>query len=170
MHFLKEYSDVIEDLAIGAWVRFTEQYTNAPRLYEKIKGARPERKHLAHYRRFLLEFHGNQCFYCEWNFNGTAHVDHVIPWCYVLADRVWNLVLACKTCNADKSNRTPTDHYINLLLDRNRKLPPDHKDLREFSSKDLEEHIRTWVSNCRSDEFGVWNVPVADNALIVLSD
>ena len=83
---------------------------------------------------------------------------------------VWNLVLACKTCNADKSNRTPTDHYINLLLDRNRKLPPDHKDLREFSSKDLEDHIRTWVSNCRSDEFGVWNVPVADNALIVLSD
>jgi hypothetical protein len=35
MHFLREYSGVIEKLAIGSWVRFTEQYTNAPRLYER---------------------------------------------------------------------------------------------------------------------------------------
>src|SRR5215831_10557003 len=30
--FLRDYGSVIESLAIGSWVRFTGQYTNAPRL------------------------------------------------------------------------------------------------------------------------------------------
>jgi hypothetical protein len=36
--FLRDYSRTLQLLAIGGWVRFTEQFTAAPRLYEKIVG------------------------------------------------------------------------------------------------------------------------------------
>jgi len=42
--FLRDYSRTLQLLAIGGWVRFTEQFTTAPRLYEKIAGLPPERK------------------------------------------------------------------------------------------------------------------------------
>src|SRR5262249_44442913 len=36
---LSKFGEIIDLLAIGAWVRFTEQYTSAPRLFEKIEGS-----------------------------------------------------------------------------------------------------------------------------------
>jgi 5-methylcytosine-specific restriction endonuclease McrA len=166
--FLRDYSSVIENLAIGSWVRFTEQYTSAPRLYEKIRGARPERRH-ARYRNFLLKLQGEHCFYCLRTPGDVPAVDHVIPWSYVLEDRVWNLVLACKNCNSEKSNQIPGDLYVDKLINRNKtlldqvtgeKIPGwSHivlRDFREFLLKDLEEHIRTLIANCRGDGFGMW--------------
>jgi 5-methylcytosine-specific restriction endonuclease McrA len=94
----------IESLAIGSWVRFTKQYTNAPRLDEKIRGAKPERQH-ARYCGFLLKLQGDHC--CQAEAGEMAAVDHMIPWCDALEDRVWNLVLARKNCNSAKSNQTP---------------------------------------------------------------
>jgi hypothetical protein len=43
--FLHQHSRVLELLSLGSWVQFTEQFTTAPRLYEKIAGLPPERKH-----------------------------------------------------------------------------------------------------------------------------
>jgi len=166
--FLRDYGSVIESLAIGSWVRFTEQYTNAPRLYEKIRGAKPERRHVR-YRGFLLKLQDDHCFYCQAKAGEMGAVDHVIPWCYVLEDRVWNLVLACKKCNSTKSNQTPADRYIDELINRNKTLLAEIidgkiaeagqvavRDLREFVTKDIDEHIRTLVANCRADGFGMW--------------
>jgi 5-methylcytosine-specific restriction endonuclease McrA len=165
--FLRDYGSVIESLAIGSWVRFTEQYTNAPRLYEKIRGAKPERRHVR-YRGFLLKLQGAHCFYCQAEAGEMVAVDHVIPWCYVLEDRVWNLVLACKNCNSAKSNQTPADRYIDELINRNKTLLAEIiggqiaasqaavRDLREFITKDIDEHIRTLTANCRADGFGTW--------------
>jgi 5-methylcytosine-specific restriction endonuclease McrA len=166
--FLHDYGSVIESLAIGSWVRFTEQYTNAPRLYEKIRGAKPERRHVR-YRGFLLKLQGAHCFYCQAEAGEMVAVDHVIPWCYVLEDRVWNLVLACKNCNSTKSNQTPADRYIDELINRNKTLLAEIiggkiaaagqvavRDLREFITKDIDEHIRTLTANCRADGFGTW--------------
>ena len=59
--FLSSQHRVLQLLAIGGWVRFTEQFTFAPRLYEKIAGLPPERKH-GRYRRFLITIQGNHCF------------------------------------------------------------------------------------------------------------
>ena len=96
-------------------------------------------------------------------------VDHVTPWCYVLEDRVWNLVLACKNCNSAKSNQTPADRYIDELINRNKTILAEIiggkiaeasqaavRDLREFVTKDIDEHIRTLAANCRADGFGTW--------------
>jgi len=87
----------------------------------------------------------------------------------VLEDRAWNLVLACKNCNSTKSNQTPADRYIDKLISRNKtllaeiigeKIPAASqvavRDLREFVTKDIDEHIRTLAVNCRADGFGTW--------------
>ena len=38
--FLIEHKKLIDYVAVSGWVRFTEQYTSAPRLHDKIDGAR----------------------------------------------------------------------------------------------------------------------------------
>ena len=40
--FLKSHSQVITQLAIGGWVEFTEQFTSAPKLFQKIQGIKSE--------------------------------------------------------------------------------------------------------------------------------
>ena len=113
---------------------------------------------------------GHVCFYCEQSkAPDSLDVDHVIPWCYLLEDRVWNLTLACRHCNSVKSSQTPGDRFLIKLIDRNRKLLAEitkvqasariafvARDLREFVTKDIEEHIRTLTTNCRGDGFGTW--------------
>ncbi len=171
--FLKSHQRVLELLAVGSWVRFTEQYTTAPRLYEKIAGTTPERRHQK-YRTFLSDVQGATCFYCERAYNRTPHVDHFIPWTFVLEDRIWNLVLACEACNGDKSDQTPADTYIEKLVNRNSHLleriagegtqaigAGAIRDLRGLTASRLEETVRTLVASCRADAFGTWPGPAA---------
>jgi hypothetical protein len=121
IEFLSAYHRTLQLLALGSWVQFTEQFTFAPRLYEKIAGVSPERKH-ERYRSFLLQIQGTDCFYCGCHNDKPLHVDHVIPWSFVLEDRVWNLVLACQMCNSAKRDRTPGDSVLGKLSTRNRNM------------------------------------------------
>jgi len=61
--FLKSHSQVITQLAIGGWVEFTEQFTSAPKLFQKIQGVNPSRAALSFYRRFLGPYSNSKCFY-----------------------------------------------------------------------------------------------------------
>ena len=66
-----------------------------------------------------------------------AHVDHFLP--HVLKegreirnlDGVWNLVLACQTCNMKKSAQAPQAEYLSRLNTRNNYLISSHHPLRE---------------------------------------
>jgi 5-methylcytosine-specific restriction endonuclease McrA len=83
------------------------------------------------------------CFYCfidisiEPGNDDIAHVDHFLP--HVLKDGreirnldgVWNLVLACQTCNRSKLARAPEVKYLNRLNKRNNYLISSHHPLRE---------------------------------------
>jgi hypothetical protein len=57
------------------------------------------------------------CFYCERTISGTvnAHVDHVIPWSFMLSDPLWDLVVACERCNLAKSDVLPHRDYLMKL-------------------------------------------------------
>jgi hypothetical protein len=41
--FLIDHQDLIDYVAVSGWVRFTEQFTSAPRLHDKIAGVRVKR-------------------------------------------------------------------------------------------------------------------------------
>jgi hypothetical protein len=166
--FLTSHHRVLNLLAVGGWVKFTEQYSFAPRLYEKIAGIPPERKQ-ERYRGFLVALQGTRCFYCDAE-STQLHIDHVVPWSFVLEDRIWNLILACRDCNCTKSDRTPDNDMLQKLTSRNSKLirclqsgelpfesASVRRDLQGFSHETLAAHIAAMVENCRIDGFGVWS-------------
>jgi hypothetical protein len=166
--FLTGNHRVLDLLAIGGWVKFTEQYSFAPRLYEKVAGMPPERKQ-ERYRAFLVALQGTKCFYCGAQ-STPLHVDHVVPWSFVLEDRVWNLVLSCRECNCAKSDRTPDDGMLIELTKRNTalvrtvqggNLPIEsaavRRDMQGFTDETLSAHISSMAENCRIDGFGTWS-------------
>lgn len=166
--FLASHHRVLCLLAVGGWVKFTEQYSFAPRLYEKVAGIPPERKQ-ERYRAFLVALDGPACFYCGAE-STPLHIDHAIPWSFVLEDRIWNLVLSCCDCNCGKSDRTPNDKTLLKVMKRNvtliralqnGQLPIEsaavRRDLLGFNSDSLRAHFGALVENCRIDGFGVWS-------------
>jgi hypothetical protein len=166
--FLKSHSQVITQLAIGGWVEFTEQFTSAPKLFQKIQGVDPSRAALSFYRKFLAPYSNNQCFYCENKVGAKPHADHVIPWSYVLEDKAWNLVLSCDRCNRTKWYYLPPERpFLDKLIQRNQLLieanlqafPNGAKVKRDFAEWDaprLDKHIRESWHKAQADGFSVW--------------
>lgn len=70
-------------------------------------------------REYLLARHRHTCAYCG---GGTAdpvlECDHVVPRSRGGTDRVANLVMACRTCNATKNNHLPAEWLAQLKASR----------------------------------------------------
>jgi 5-methylcytosine-specific restriction endonuclease McrA len=90
---------------VSGWVRFTEGFTSPPKLHDKIDGTKLKRGAVAHWRNLLLSIQSGKCFYDETHGMEFSEVDHVLPWSFVLEDRTWNLVLACRACNNKKGDQ-----------------------------------------------------------------
>jgi hypothetical protein len=111
-----------------------------------------------------MAIQSRKCFYNE-NHDMTApEVDHVLPWSFVLEDRTWNLVLACRKCNNDKRDRLTNMEALERLCARNDKIAKDqmwigHKFGRHFvewRSRDLSSHIRGLYDQAVADKFPSW--------------
>jgi hypothetical protein len=63
--FLIEYPKLIDYVAISGWVRFTEQFTSAPKLHDKIEGTKVQRGAVSQWRSALVEMQNGKCFYDE---------------------------------------------------------------------------------------------------------
>ena len=63
--FLIEFRKLIDYVAISGWVRFTEQFTSAPKLHDKIEGAKVQRGAVSQWRSALVEMQNGKCFYDE---------------------------------------------------------------------------------------------------------
>ncbi len=89
----------------------------APLVIEKVERDGVRRERLTAYVRLLQRLDGNRCFYCERDLaaNLATHVDHVIPWSFLLSNPSWDLVLACGACNLAKSDRLPTESFMQKL-------------------------------------------------------
>ena len=62
------------------------------------------------------------CFYCgQFLSKGDPErtLDHVIPRCKEgTSNRMWNLVLACRSCNSDKGDSDPKPEQLAVVLER----------------------------------------------------
>ncbi|MEE3851795.1 HNH endonuclease [Gordonia sp. LSe1-13] len=65
---------------------------------------------------------GPHCFYCSARLTATRHVDHVLPWSRVGIDGLANLVLACPSCNSNKSDLLPSPTHVDRALGRGQHL------------------------------------------------
>lgn len=92
----------------------------------------------------LNGYQKGKCFYCFRDIettDETVHIDHVFPHMLKRAfatqgskvnlDGVWNLVLACQSCNLAKSDQRPHKKYIERLSKRNEFFIGSHHPLRE---------------------------------------
>ncbi len=161
--FVAAHRDLLRYLAVAGWVRFTQAFSSAPRLFEKISDEQPRRKTAA-YRGPVEQASNASCFYCG-NSQGPWAIDHVIPWAYVLEDRAWNLVLSCRACNGRKSDSLPTAGFMQTLIDRNfrwagvaDKLPPRiRSDLAEWPTPEAcANHLRTMYEQATNEGFSTW--------------
>jgi hypothetical protein len=158
---------VIRQLAVGGWVRFCERISATPRLYLKLSGDIPKRKSLSPYLKLIADCSDQRCFYCGNQLKSDVHVDHFLPWSFVLEDKLWNLVPACggiSGCNLRKSDRIPDKSLTVKLVDRNiQMLKGDlgetlrsHKDLREWKIWDLTRHIEQLSATALAEGFPIW--------------
>jgi hypothetical protein len=157
----------VRQLANGAWVRFTETFSVAPRLYQKLAGEGVRRASLAAYGDLLARF-DRRCFHCGREDAGSYEVDHFLPWSFVLEDRIWNLVLACggpTGCNQRKRDGIPSDAALDRLCSRNEdwflakaRIDPRtcHAHIREWLHRDLAMHLRQLRTTALAEGFPPW--------------
>ncbi|MCI8517593.1 MAG: hypothetical protein HFG75_12135 [Hungatella sp.] len=124
--FICKHKVVIEKLNYYEWARFLEKVNDESKtvyLLTKIDES-SKRNDLSVYRQILFdEFESKNCFYCGKTVTpDKVHVDHFIPWSFIKDDNLWNLVLACPTCNEKKNDKLPDNAFLDILIERNNKI------------------------------------------------
>lgn len=139
--FLKDCSSALELVANFYWAEFLESCNRlAPRIVQKVSRDGATRRPLKGYFKILFTETPAECFYCGSAFMAEAPpaVDHVIPWSFLLEDDLWDLVLACVSCNSRKSDWLPEHKYLDKLMSRNkevfmnRSLPVSNDEIERF--------------------------------------
>jgi hypothetical protein len=162
--FLIDYKKLVDYVAVSGWVRFTEAFTSAPRLHDKIDGTNLRRGAVSQWRGSLTTIQGGKCFYDESHDMASPEVDHVLPWSFVLEDRTWNLVLACRKCNNEKRDRLADVVALERLCVRNEQIAKKHihtdpaflRHFVEWHSRDLSSHIKGLYDQAIADSFPSW--------------
>jgi len=116
--FILDNQNVLLMIADLWWARYLESVNVlAPAIIEKVERDGARRGSLAPFLAVLNGFGEDRCFYCERALSRveSIHVDHVIPWSFILADPLWDLVLTCSSCNLSKSDRLPAREFIAKL-------------------------------------------------------
>lgn len=123
--FVCKHKLIIEKLNYYQWAKFMEKVNESDavsHLLSKIDES-SKRNNLAAYRKILFDEFENKCFYCGKKVsNEKVDVDHFIPWSYIKNDNLWNFVLACPSCNRSKSDKLASEKYLDILVERNRKI------------------------------------------------
>lgn len=117
--FVGDNATALEAIANLWWARYLEKVNLlAPLVIEKVERDGAQRGSLGKYLSILRAVDGERCFYCERPFSAqrTIHIDHVIPWSFLLSDPLWDLVLACRPCNLSKSDTLPHHDFIGKLV------------------------------------------------------
>jgi hypothetical protein len=162
--FLIDYAKLVDYVAVSGWVRFTEGFTSAPRLHDKIGGTNLRKGAVSRWRGSLLAIQSGRCFYDESHDMASPEVDHVLPWSFVLEDKTWNLVLACRKCNNQKRDRLTDPYALRQLCARNEQIAGGHirtdpafrGHFAEWDTRDLSSYVRGLYDQAAADGFPRW--------------
>lgn len=160
--FVCKHKLAIEKLNYYEWAKYLEKINDdsvMDHLLTKLDKS-SERENLSIYRRILFEeFENDRCFYCGkklYNDGQKIHVDHFVPRTFIKDDKMWNLVLACPTCNLNKKDKLAEVVYLEKLLDRNRKIvciDNNAKDMGTYSAQNLRA-VYYWAKS--NDYDSIW--------------
>lgn len=125
--FMLSYQRLIVNLTNYHMAAMIEELNEVPSinyLLGKVESI-AKRASLKPFEMVLSSYFEQACFYCGKSLNGIrsqTHVDHFIPWSFVQSDQIWNLVLACNSCNLSKSDKLPDRHYLETIIERNQEF------------------------------------------------
>jgi CRISPR/Cas system Type II protein with McrA/HNH and RuvC-like nuclease domain len=105
-----------------------------------------------------------KCFYDETHDMSAPEVDHLLPWSFVLEDKTWNLVAACRKCNNAKRDRLTDESFLESLCARNEKILKGKFDPQaafrrhfdEWHSRNLRSYVEGLYDQAISDGFPHW--------------
>lgn len=158
--FMQRYQRVLKYMSNYQLALFLEKFNDqgdTSRLLLKVENV-SKRSSLDPFYQVLASFNGGKCFYCGKSIKKKeqAHVDHFIPWSFVQADQLWNLVIACTACNLSKNDKMSADVYLETLIDRNGTFltMPELKireDMKVYTSKKLKDLYEYSIDNGYTD-------------------
>lgn len=124
---LKDFAYMLLDIINYRWSLILENFNASPRIGKKVRINDDEtirRKPLNKYFKYIeMDNPEHTCFICGDKINRSdITIDHVIPWSYMYADDLWNLVFVHKSCNSQKSDTLPDEETIKKLEKRNLRL------------------------------------------------
>lgn len=120
--FIEAENRPLETLANYWWAKYLERVNLlAPLIIDKVERNGARRGGIAKFLKVLQEVDDKRCFYCGRNLDAGTRIDidHVLPWSFLLADPVWDLVLTCAACNSAKSDWLPDRKFIDRLITAN---------------------------------------------------
>lgn len=125
-NYLVKYKFIIEKLNYYEWLRFLEKINPQEKAFAigKKLDESTRRMNLIKYREFLLyDYKQTNCFYCHKDLLiNSVNVDHFVPWSFFKRDQLWNFVLACKKCNQSKTDKMPSEYFLENIKNRNEKI------------------------------------------------
>ncbi len=143
---IKAYYESLLPIINYRWTQMLESFNFAPRISKKVRAIDEDnvrRKSLTKFRKYLDTTNDKEkrvCFYCgEQMQNDEISIDHVIPWSFIFADDLWNLVYCHKSENSKKSNRLPVEADIQKLENRNLKLVESMRKADKTNSKHYDQ-------------------------------
>jgi hypothetical protein len=160
--FLVEHGKLVDYVAVSGWVRFSEGFTSAPKLHDKIDGRDLKKGAVWKCRKALMKIQEGRCFYDPSHEMVSPEVDHVLPWSFVLEDKTWNLVLACRKCNNEKRDKLTSMDDLERLCARNEQIAKERaydgflRHFAEWHSRDLSSHIKGLFDQAVADNFPRW--------------
>jgi HNH endonuclease len=130
-----------------------------------IDGSNLRRGAVSVWRNSLMAIQDGRWFYDPDHNVGSPEVDHVLPWSFVLEDRTWNLVLACRDCNNQKRDRLTDTASLERLCDRNDQIRSGvlHADsafkrhFEEWQTRNLSSYVKGLYDQAIADGFPKWN-------------
>ncbi|WP_040209140.1 HNH endonuclease [Neobacillus jeddahensis] len=157
--FMQRFQRVLNYLTNYHLALFLEKFNekgDTTNLLLKVENV-SKRSSLDQFYQVLSSFYNGKCFYCGKTIKKeNAHVDHFIPWSFVQADQLWNLVIACSTCNLSKSDKLANEPFLETMIDRNESLISItalriREDMQVYSSKKLKDLYHFSVENGFTD-------------------
>lgn len=138
--FMQKFQKVIMYLANYHLALFLEKFNDqgdTTRLLLKVENV-SKRSSLDTFYHLLAAVYQQECFYCgkEIKSKKGNHVDHFIPWSFVQTDQLWNLVIACSSCNLSKNDKLAEVYYLEQLIVRNQDLI-ENKELNNRNDMEL---------------------------------
>lgn len=152
--YLKQHLTILEGWALWHWAKYMQQLNpNIPAVTQKLLPPDPKRENPGAQRKFwktVINKTNIRCIYTEKELSSNYALDHFLPWKFVAHNQLWNLIPVDPLVNSSKSDRLPSEKYIDCLAKTQCDALSIARDI--FSDKKWEEEVEPYITDLHIDK------------------